>query len=324
MKINLCNQLKDSDQQRFFQELKLDPGNKEIRNVLVKHNLRLVRWMAEKYHKYLSDKFEMDDLFQQGVIGLITAIDKYDPTEGSFGSYAVYWIKQSIFRNLDDTGSLIRIPVHYSQLIREYSKVMEDLTRELERKPTVEEIAKMMKIDAKKVEEIQIVSREITSLDIPVGIEEADGLTLMDMIEDEESHFEDKVCGRIFIDQFLNYSRMKLDAEQYEVIRMNLGLNCKEHSLKEISDRLNKTPSEINRIKQKGLYLIRRSKFMSDMRRQVDELTSWIGAVDYSKPRTMSSSRASPVERLVLEREQIMKKLLRENDELKSKKRRLE
>ncbi|MBV1759252.1 MAG: sigma-70 family RNA polymerase sigma factor [Dethiosulfatibacter sp.] len=139
MKINLCNQLKDSDQQRLFQKLKLDPGNKEIRNVLVKHNLRLVRWIAEKYHKYLSDKFEMDDLFQQGVIGLIMAIEKYDPEEGSFGTYASYWIKQSIIRNLDDTGSLIRIPSHYGQLIREYKKTVEDLTRDLEGKPTAED-----------------------------------------------------------------------------------------------------------------------------------------------------------------------------------------
>lgn len=312
MQIRLSRQLKDEDQQRLFEEFKKDRGNKEIRDTLIEHNLKLVWWMAERYRNYLSEMYEFDDLFQQGVIGLITAIDKYNPDDGAFSTYAAYWIKQSILRNLDENGRLIRIPVHFGQLINDYKKACEKLTTDLGREPTIKEIARFMRVKVKKVEQIQIVSREITSLDIVIPSEDNDNQTLAELIEDEKSQFEDEICGRVFIDQFLTYSKKRLSLEQHEAIRLSLGLDCRMHSLKEIAVILDRKPAEIYQLKQSGLRIIRKSKFAAEIERELDERTLFLGAMDYTRPRIKNSTISSPVERLVIKREGIRKELLKE------------
>ncbi|MDP3385593.1 MAG: sigma-70 family RNA polymerase sigma factor [Eubacteriales bacterium] len=311
MQIKLKRQLKDEEQQRLFEEYRLGKG-KEVRDTLIEHNLRLVWWIAEKYKNYLSDMYEFDDLFQQGVIGLIAAIDKYDSREGTFGTYAVYWIKQSILRNLDENGRLIRIPVHFGQLINDYKKAYEKLTTDLEREPTIKEIARFMKLRVKKIEEIQIVSRETISLDAIIPSEDNENQTLADMIEDKQSQFEDEICGRVFIDQFLTYSKKRLSFEQHEAIRLSLGLDCRMHSLKEIAVILDRTTGEIYQLKQSGLRIIRKSKFAAEIERELDDRTLFLGAMDYTRPRIQNASISSPVERLAIKREGIRKELLKE------------
>lgn len=317
MKINLCNQLKENDQQRLFQELRLDPGNKEIRNTLAEHNLKLVWWMAERYHKYLSDKFEIDDLFQQGVIGLMTAIDKYDPGEGSFSTYAYYWIKQSIFRNLDDTGNLIRVPSHYNQLIREYKTIVEDLARDLERKPTVEEIAQAMKLETKKVEEIQIVSREVLSLDMPVDTDGDKGLTIADTIEDEAASFENRLVSKIFIEQFINHFQPpELTELEFRIIVLTYGLKVEPVELKTISELYDMKYATARVMHAKALWKIRRSSFIKELRsrveKSVDNLTPFYKTKEYGNLGRSRGTHYSPVENLVIKREEIRDRIIKQ------------
>jgi RNA polymerase sigma factor (sigma-70 family) len=317
MKINLSNRLKDGDQERLFQELKLDPGNKEIRNALVEHNLKLVRWMAEKYHKYLSDKFEMDDLFQQGVIGLITAIEKYDPEEGSFSPYAYYWIKQSIIRNLDDNGNLIRVPSHYNQLIRDYKKTVEDLTNALEGKPTVEEIAQVMKLETKKVEEIQIVSREVLSLDMPVETEGDEGITIADTVEDESASFESRLVSKLFIEQFIkHFQPPELTELEFRIIVLTYGLTVEPVELKTISELYDIDYATARSMHTKALWKIRRSSFIRELRsrveRRVDTLTPFYKTKEYGNLSRSRGTRYSPVENLAIQREEIRERIIKE------------
>lgn len=160
-------------------------GDVEAKNELVKHNLRLVVSLAKRY---MNRGLAFQDLIQEGNIGLITAVDKFDASKGfKFSTYATYWIKQSISRAIMDKSRNIRIPIHTIELMSKIKKVERAFQQENGREPKEKEVAEILNLDIKKVKEAYSWMRDTTSLDIVVGDDE--DATVGSFIEDNSVPF---------------------------------------------------------------------------------------------------------------------------------------
>jgi RNA polymerase primary sigma factor len=160
---------------------KIKRGDKQARQKMIKSNLRLVINIAKKY-SYLG--VPMLDLIEEGNLGLIKAVSKFNPNKGyRFSTYAAWWIKQYVTRAIANQGKTVRIPVYVIELLMQYKKVVEYLSHRTKRKPTAREIAKKMDIPMKRVKQLNEMANGVSSLNAPVG---DDGTTeLMDLLEDE-------------------------------------------------------------------------------------------------------------------------------------------
>mgnify|MGYP001352263443 CR=1 FL=1 len=158
-------------------------GDAKARKKMIQSNLRLVINIAKRYSKL---GVPMMDLIEEGNLGLIKAVKKYNPNKGyRFSTYSAWWIKQYITRAIANQGKTIRIPVYMTEIINRWKKVTEQLTQKYGRKPKVKEIAKKMKLPIKKVRDINKIAAKISSLDAPIG---DDGVgQFMDLIEDDSS-----------------------------------------------------------------------------------------------------------------------------------------
>lgn len=300
------------DEQEDLLNLYIKTRDPTIREELILHNLRLVKYFSNRLKKEDSPTRAEEDLFQEGIIGLMAALESYNPERGSFSGHAANNIKASLYRYLRDKERSIRLPAGQVQAIRNIVKAKTFLMGQLDRDPSDTEIGELLNITADEVRYLKLIGKEITSLDIPIG-EEGDD-TISDIIEDESSQYEDEVIGSILVEEFLKYSKEYLESNQYEAIRLSLGLNCREHTLKEIAAILDNSPEYARQLREKGLKKIRKSKFVRNIEKEVDERTPWIRGIDYSLPRVQNSSNPSPVERLVLKREEIRNRLIKEGD----------
>lgn len=162
---------------------KIKRGNAKARRKMIQSNLRLVINIAKRYSKL---GVPMMDLIEEGNLGLIKAVKKFNPQKGyRFSTYAAWWIKQYITRAIANQGKTIRIPVYMTEIINRWKRVTEQLTQKYGRKPKTKEIAKIMRVPMKKVREISAVATKISSLDAPIG-DDGTG-QFMDLIEDEAS-----------------------------------------------------------------------------------------------------------------------------------------